>query len=164
MSDRPEDLAAAARQRTRDQVHAIFAERSEVPLRACPHCGARERTRYEQCPACGRSYFVAPPRFSRRTRRALAAVAATVALGAGAALVALFSGQAHDSAARQRAARAAAVAAERRRLAREQAPHHGRAIGMRRLRAGATPAEQRRARRRMVASLEAAITADARER
>src|SRR5919197_1510550 len=97
MSGHPEDLAAAARQRTRDQVHAIFAARSEVPLRACPHCGARERTRYEQCPACGQSYFVAPPRFSRRTRRALAAVAATVALGAGAALVALFSGQAHAS-------------------------------------------------------------------
>ncbi len=78
-------------------------------------------------------------------------------------LVVYFSGQASDSASRQRSRRAAAVAAERRRLTREQAPHHARS-GVRLPSADASPAERRAARRRMVARLEATITADARGR
>jgi hypothetical protein len=77
--------------------------------------------------------------------------------------VVFFSGQASDSASRQRSQRAAAVAAERRRLSREQAPHHGGAgVGL--PGPGASAATRRAARQRMVASLEATITADARGR
>ena len=166
MSERPssEELAAAARARTQQEVRAIFAATPEAPERACPHCGARERTRHEHCPACGKSYFVAPPRFSRRTRLTITVLAAAAAIAAVTGLVAFLLGQGSDSAATQRSRRAAAVAAERRRLTREQAPHHGHAAGTRLPGADASAAARRTARHRMVASLEAAITADARGR
>jgi len=158
-----DDLAAAARERTRNQVHAIFAPTSQVPLRRCPHCGANERTRYEHCPACGRSYFVEPPRFSRRTRMALTVVAVAGALGAGAGLVVFLTSAGSDSASKQRARDAARVAAERRRLSHEQAPHHGRA-GVALPTPSASAGERRDARHQMVARLEATITDDARGR
>jgi hypothetical protein len=159
-----EDPVAAARERARQQVHGIFAATPEEPLRQCPHCGAQRRTRFEHCPACGKSYFVAPPRFSRRTRRALTLLATAIALAALAALVTLLKGAATDSASRQRTRQAAAVAAERRRLSREQAAHHGRAAGVPLPRPGASASARRDARRRMVSSLQATITADARGR
>jgi hypothetical protein len=158
-----EDLAAAARERTRRQVKAVFAATPEEPLRECPHCGAQRRTRWEHCPVCHESYFIAPPRFSRRTRRALTALAAVGVLVAVTALAVLFHGAATDSASKQRSREAASLAAERRRLAREQAPHHGRAdVVLPGPDAGASA--RRRARRQMVARLQAAITADARAR
>jgi hypothetical protein len=158
-----DDLAAAARERTRQEVRAIFAATPEVAPRDCPHCGARESTRHEHCPACGKSYFVAPPRFSRTTRIALATLGTAVAVAAVTGLVVFLLQQGNDSASQQRSGRAAAVAAERRRLSREQAPHHGRA-GVPLPAAGATAAARRAARRAMVSSLEATITADARGR
>jgi hypothetical protein len=94
---------------------------------------------------------------------ALAAGGAVAAATALAGLVVFFSGQASDSASRQRAHRAVAVAAERRRLSREQAPHHGRAA-VRLPGAEASAVARRAARRAMVASLETTITADARRR
>ena len=159
-----DDLAAAAKERARDQVHAIFAPGAEVPVRECPHCGAREPTRYEHCPACGRSYFVAPPRFSRPVRFALTGVAVVAVIAAATALVAFLTGQGDDSAARQRARQAAKVAAERRRLTHEQAPHHGRAGAVRVPTSATSAIDRRDARREMVASLEATITRDARGR
>jgi len=158
------DLAAAARERTRRQVHGIFAARPDVPQRTCPHCGAEEATRHERCPACGKSYFVAPPRFSRGTRRALTILAAACALAAVAALVVLLAGQASDNASQRRARQAAAVAAERARLSREQTPHHRRAEDLRDPGPDAGARDRRAARHELVARLEASITADARGR
>jgi hypothetical protein len=144
-------------------VSDIFAATPEAPMRRCPHCGSQDRTRYEHCPVCGCSYFVAPPRFSRRTRRALALVATVTALSGIALLVVVLKDQAADNATRERTRQAAAVARERRRLIREQKPHHG-AAGVR-LPAAETDASARRAaRRRMVAHLQERITADARGR
>ena len=158
------DLVAAARERARSQVSAIFAATPETPLRRCPHCGASERTRYEHCPSCGKSYFVAPPRFSRRTRRALIALATAAALGALGAIVAAFKDQAAENATTLRSRQAAAVAAERRRLSREQAPHHGRATDVPLPGSHASASARRAARHRLVARLEAQVTADARGR
>jgi hypothetical protein len=152
------------RERTRDQIHAIFEATPDVPLRRCPHCGAQERTRYETCPACGKSYFVAPPRFSRRTRRGLIALGVLGAAAVIAVLVVVLTGQAHDNAKRSRARTAATVAAARARLIREQTPHRGRAAGVALPAATAPASERRAARHRMVASLETTITADARGR
>jgi hypothetical protein len=106
---------------------------------------------------------VAPPRFSRRTRLTLGALGAAAVAAAIAGLVVFFTGQASESASKQRSRRAAAVAAERRRLSTEQAPHHGRSA-VHLPAAHATAAARRAARHAMVASLEAAITADARGR
>src|SRR3954453_2833044 len=77
MSD--EDLREAARARTREDVRQIFARTPEAPQRTCPHCGARAQTREERCPACGRSYFERPDRFSPRTRRVLQGAGALAA-------------------------------------------------------------------------------------
>lgn len=158
------DLAAAARERTRRQVSAIFAATPELPQRSCAHCGASRQTRLEHCPACGKSYFVAPPRFSRRTRRALALLAAAVAVAATALIVTSFRRQATDTAFRQRAAQAVAVAAERRRLSREQTPHHARATAHPLTGLGASARTRREARHQMLADLQAVITSDARVR
>jgi hypothetical protein len=164
VDDDPDDtLAAEARERTRRQVQAIFATTPEAPLRRCPHCDAEERTRYETCPACGKSYFVAPPRFSTAARRGLTLLAVAVVLGAGALVVIALKGQGADSAARARARQAALVAAERRRLSREQVPHHAR-TDVRVPGPHATAARRRAARRALAARLEAVITADARGR
>jgi hypothetical protein len=159
-----EDQAAAARERARRQVQAVFAATPEEPLRECPHCGAQRRTRWEHCPVCHESYFIAPPRFSRRARRALTALAAAGVLVAVAALAILFHGAAADSAAEQRLRKAASIAAERKRLAREQAPRHGRAAGVRLPGPEAGATARRKARRLMVSRLQDAITADARAR
>jgi hypothetical protein len=160
MSD--EDLWDAARARTREDVRQIFARIPEAPERTCPHCGAQAQTREEHCPACGRSYSERPDRFSRRTRRILQALAAIAAVAALAAVVVVLVGQARDNGTSARERRAAAAAAERVRLTREQRPHH----------ALAAPADDRAApdatrlsrRRALVADLEASITADARGR
>jgi hypothetical protein len=157
-----DDLAAEARERTRRQVHDIFTRAREVPERACPHCGALTRTEYERCPACGRSYFERPDRFSRRTRRVLQA-AAGLAIAAGVAvLVTVLSHQATRNKAGTRARQAAVVAAERRRLAREQRPHH--AVTAPRDRRDLPDATRLARRRALVGRLEAAIAADARGR
>jgi hypothetical protein len=150
----------AARDRTRREVEAIFATASEAPLRRCPHCGAEERTRYERCSACGKSYFEAPPRLSRRARLALAVAGATLGLGAITAAFALVTGETSKTAADERAHRAAMAAAERRRLMREQRPHHAGAPAAR----TGDPATQRSARERMLRRLETVITEDARGR
>lgn len=152
-----------ARERTREQVRAAFAATDETPVRRCPHCGAQRRTRYEHCPACSKSYFVAPPRFSRRTRLVLALLVSQVAIAAVAAAVIGLTREATDSRSKQRARTAAAVAAERHRLSREQAPRHARAAD---LVPGpdASPSARRDARRQMRARLETVITADARRR
>ena len=66
-------------------------------------------------------------------------------------IVVVLSHQAHDNDVSARARRAAAAAAERARLAREQRPHHALAGGLRD-RLGAPPATRLRLRRALVAS------------
>jgi hypothetical protein len=157
-----DDLAAEARERTRRQVQGIFTRAGEVPERACPHCGVRTRTEYERCPACGRSYFERPDRFSRRTRRVLRAAAVLVLATGAAVLISVLSHQAGRNKAGTRQRQAAVVAAERRRLAREQRPHHAVASPLdRRDIADAARLARRRA---LVGRLETAIAADARGR
>jgi hypothetical protein len=152
-----------SRERTREQVRAAFAATDETPLRRCPHCGAQRRTRYEHCPVCSNSYFVAPPRLSRRTRLVLALLLSEIAIAAVAVAVLGLAREATESRSKERARHAAAVAAERHRLSREQAPQHARVAD---LLPGpdASPSVRRDARRQMRARLEALITADARGR
>jgi hypothetical protein len=158
-----DELAAQARERTRRQVQEIFGRPREVPERRCPHCGEVARTEYEHCPACRRSYFEKPDRFAPRTRRILQAAAALL-VAAAALLVGLtLADQARHNEAGTRERRAALVAAERRRLVREQRPHH--ALATPRDNDHAAPRATRLARRRgLVERLEAAITADTRGR
>ena len=166
MSDGPptsDDLAAQARERTRRQVQQILGREREAPERRCPHCGEVARTEYEHCPACGRSYFEKPDRFSRRTRRILQATAALALAAAAAVIVLTLADQARNNKAGARERRAALIAAERRRLAREQRPHH--ALATPRDADASAPRAARLARRRaLVGRLEAAITDDARGR
>jgi hypothetical protein len=161
MSD--EDLWEAARARTREDVRQIFARIPEAPHRTCPHCGEQSQTREEHCPACGRSYFERPDRFSPRTRRLLQVVGGLAAAALLALVVVVLVHQARDNGASAREKRAAAAAAERARLTHEQRPHHAVVAALRddRRGAGAVRLEHRAA---LVNRLEAAITTDARER
>jgi predicted nucleic acid-binding Zn-ribbon protein len=153
----------AARKRTREEVHSIFASSDEVALRRCPRCGVEERTRWENCPHCGWSYFRKPPRFSDRTKRVAAVVAiAAAAFGLSQLIPALLSGGKHEherAAARSRAF----VAAEEKRLRKEQAPHFGSAKSLKPPANAHAPAV-RKARRTLVVFAENAITADAKGR
>jgi hypothetical protein len=162
MSD--EDLWEAARARTREDVRQIFARIPEAPDRTCPHCGEQAQTREEHCPACGRSYFERPDRFSPRTRRILQALAALAAAAALALIVVVLVHQARDNGASARERRAAAAAAERARLTREQRPHHATAAALRDDDRAAADGVRRGRRVALVRRLEAAITADARGR
>jgi hypothetical protein len=158
-----QDPREAIRARAREHVRDVFARAPEVPLRACPHCGVGARTREEYCPACGRSYFAKPARFSTRTRRVLQAAGALAVAIVLVLVVVVLVDQARNNDVSARERRAAAAAAERARLAHEQRAHHALA---------GTPADERaapaavrlRRRRALVERLEASITADARGR
>jgi hypothetical protein len=154
----------AARDRTREEVRAVFAER-EVPevTRTCAFCGQEGTTRWENCPHCGRSYFDKPPRLSRRARLALRGAGALALLALVAWLVPQAVDLSHHGKAQSRAARKAAVAAEIARRRSEQRPHHGQAVALAPS-AKAAPGVRLRARRGLVARLEHAITADAQAR
>jgi hypothetical protein len=162
MSD--EDLWEAARARTREDVRQIFARTPEAPQRTCPHCGVRTQTREEQCPACGRSYFERPDRFSPRTRRILQALAALGAATVLTLIVVVLVHQARDNGTSARERRAAAAAGERARLTREQRPHHATVAALRDDDRGAARDARLGRRTALVRRLEAAITADARGR
>src|SRR5438128_2039917 len=147
----------AARRRTRDDVHSIFAASDEAPLRRCPRCGVEERTRWENCPHCGWSYFRKPPRFSDRTKRIAAVLAIGGAVfGLSQLIPALLRGGKHEHQ-RQAARDRAIVAAEERRLRKEQAPHHFSARSLKPP-PGAHAPEVRRARSTLVTFAENAIT------
>jgi hypothetical protein len=153
----------AARRRAREEVHSIFADAGDAPVRRCPRCGVEERTRWENCPHCGWSYFRPAPRFSDRTKRVAAAVAIVAAvIGLSQWIPSLIrGGNEHDELVAARNKRIAA--AEERRLRREQVPHRGSARELLPP-AGAHAPEVLRARRALVSAAEAAITADARQR
>jgi hypothetical protein len=134
-----------------------------VAFRACPHCGFTEESTRERCAACGRSVHVRAPRLRGRRRRQVqwGTGLAVLAVSAVAVFVAL-SLQA-DRKERERAQTARAVAAEKVRLRRLQAPHRGSAADLRPA-AGATDGARRAARAALVRRVEARITADARAR
>ncbi|HEX6618072.1 MAG TPA: hypothetical protein VF024_00360, partial [Solirubrobacteraceae bacterium] len=148
----------------REDVRQIFARIPEAPRRTCPHCGAQAQTREEQCPACGRSYFERPDRFSPRTRRILQALGALGAAIVLALVVVVLVHQARDNGTSARERRAAAAAAERARLTREQRPHHATVAALRDADVGAARDVRVGRRVALVNRLEAAITADARGR
>jgi hypothetical protein len=154
----------AARQRTREQVRAVFASHRHAEVtRTCAFCGRESTTSFELCPHCGRSYFDKPPRLSRTARRALIAVAGVLLAGLAVWLVPQLVDFRHRSDERTRASRAALIASERKRLIAEQRPHHGRAASLRPP-PGAPAGDRLRARRRLVTRVERSITADARAR
>ena len=161
MSD--EDLWEAARARTREDVRQIFARTPEAPRRTCPHCGEQTQTREEHCPACGRSYFERPDRFSPRTRRILQSLGALAGAALLALIVVVLVHQARDNGTSAREKRAAAAAAERARLTHEQRPHHAVQPELRDDRRK-PPTVRLGMRKLLVGQLEAAITADARGR
>jgi hypothetical protein len=161
MSD--EDLWEAARARTREDVRQIFARTPDAPQRTCPHCGTQAQTREEHCPACGRSYFERPDRFSPRTRRLLQVVGALAAAAVLALVVVVLIHLAGDNGTSARERRAAAAAAERARLTREQRPHHATVVALRDD-PGAARATRIERRVTLVDRREAAITVDARGR
>jgi hypothetical protein len=152
-----------AREKARREVQAALALVSEVHERTCPFCGHTERTRFEHCSSCGRSVFDKPPRLSPLQRRGLIGASVVAGIAGLVLLVPELVGYRHRSDRETRRVNAAFVRAERTRLVREQRPHDGRLGGTR---PGPAAAAGRRlaARRALVASLEGAITADARGR
>jgi hypothetical protein len=136
---------------------------TERPLRTCPHCGLEERSERERCSRCGRSVFVRAPRLRGR-RRTLAiwtaAGAAILAVGLIALVLNAVVSNRND---RERKASAKAIAAERVRLKRLQAPHRGSATQLE-PRAGASDQERLSARAALVRAAEGSITRDARAR
>ena len=126
--------------------------------RTCPVCGHAETTIFERCSACGASFFERPP----RSRRALWALGAVLALGLAGATGAVLDVKAERDA-RERALTAAAVEREKARLRRVQAPRRGAARELRPP-AGALAAERLAARAALVEAAERSITADARAR
>jgi predicted RNA-binding Zn-ribbon protein involved in translation (DUF1610 family) len=146
----------------RDEVRAALARTDEAPLRSCPRCGRQERTRSEQCPHCGSSYFARPAGEVRR-RRIVAGVAGAVVLGAFVAGAVVLIGDRNANDKRDRAAHARLVAAEIERLKRVQAPHRHSAVALKPA-AGASDAQRLAARHRLLLAAQDAITADARGR
>jgi hypothetical protein len=153
------------RTKARDDVRDIFARAPQgPPVRTCPSCGAEHATLSPFCPSCDKRYDRRFARVSDRQRWVLGGLALVVVIAAAALILpGVFEAKRATDArvAREQAAR---VAAERKRLIREQRPKRARPAALRAPRAGASPAEQLAARRRLVTALEGAIFTDARAR
>jgi hypothetical protein len=136
---------------------------TEVPSRTCPHCGFEERSERERCSRCGKSVLIRPPRLRgrRRTQVIWASVAAGVLAVAVIALV--LNGVVSNRDERERKESARAIAAERVRLKRLQAPHRGSATQLAPA-ADASDLDRLNAREALVRAVEASITSDARAR
>jgi hypothetical protein len=128
--------------------------------RTCPHCGFTEESTRERCSRCGRSVLVPAPRLKGRRRTAVLYGGGVAALLALAAVVVVVLNAKSDRDARQRAADARAVAAERVRLMKLQAPHRGAAPELRPP-AGADDRRLLAARAALVHRVERQITRDA---
>jgi hypothetical protein len=131
--------------------------------RTCPHCGFVEDSSRERCSHCGRSVLVRAPRLTGRRRRNVIWAGGTVAVILVAVVVAVVLHAKSQRDARQRVADARAVAAEKVRLRKLQAPHRGAAFDLRPPH-GAGRAERLAARAALVRRVEASITQDARAR
>jgi len=131
--------------------------------RTCPHCGFVEDSHRERCSRCGRSVLIRAPRLTGTRRRNVLWGGGSAGLIVLAAIIALVLHAKSERDARQRAADARAVAAERVRLRRLQAPHRGAARDLRPPRdAGRT--ELLAARAALLRRVEGSITRDARAR
>jgi hypothetical protein len=136
---------------------------TERPLRTCPHCGFEERSERERCSRCGKSVLIRAPRLRgrRRTTVIWGAVAAVVL--ALVAIVLVLNAVVSNRDKREQSADEKAVAAEKVRLRRLQAPHDGAATQLRPP-AGASDEQQLAARAAFVRVVENAITRDAQGR
>ena len=116
-----------------DDVREIFSRApSGPPPRVCPSCGAEHATNRAECPSCGKRYDRRFARVSDTQRWILAGLAlAGVIAAAVLILPGVFSAK-KDNDARVAREQAARVAAERKRLIREQRPMHGRPDNLRR--------------------------------
>jgi hypothetical protein len=153
------------RTKAKDDVREIFSRAPQgPPPRTCRSCGEEAGTWRAECPSCGKRYDRRFARVSDRQRWILAAVAVIGAVTAAALILPGVFESRDDHNARVAREHAARVAAERRRLEREQRPVRGRPAGLKPPPAGASPAEQLAARRRLVTALEGAILTDARAR
>src|ERR671930_1938804 len=70
---------AAARERTRAEVQAAFAPKTQK----CPSCGREESTAARNCPHCGASYVVVQPKLSRKGKLTIAGATVAVLAAAG---------------------------------------------------------------------------------
>jgi hypothetical protein len=134
----------------------------EPPSRTCPHCGREGRTRYERCPHCQRSYYVASRRQLRRRWLLAAGGLAVVLVLAGVGAVFAFNDK-DSRETREKKAQTALVARLRAKITKIQAPHHGAARDLEPP-ADATDAQLLTARKALVSAVERRITADARAR
>lgn len=152
------------RDKAREEVRGIWARApSGPPTRECPNCGEQHATYRAHCPACGKRYDRRLPWLRDWMRWGLAGVAVVVAITAAALILpGVFDAKREGDEARARE-RAQTIAAERKRLIREQRPHRGSATDLR-APASASDGQQVAARRRLVRTVEAAILDDARGR
>jgi hypothetical protein len=148
-----------------DDVREIFSRAPQgPPTRKCPSCGAEHATLSPFCPSCDKRYDRRFARVSDRQRWALGGLALVVVIVAAVLVMPGVFDAKRDNDARVAREFAARVAAEKRRLTRQQRPMRGRPKGLRPPAAGASASEQHAARRRLVVSLEGAILADAQAR
>jgi hypothetical protein len=136
---------------------------TEVPLRTCPHCGFEERSTRERCTRCGRSVLVRAPRLRGRKRTYAIWGGGAALVVAVAAIALVLSDVSSDREKRNAAKEAKAVAAEKVRLRRIQAPHRGEARELRPA-PGASNQTVLAARAALVRDAEASITRDAQAR
>jgi hypothetical protein len=136
---------------------------TEAPLRTCPHCGFEERSTRERCTRCGRSVLVRAPRLRGRRRTYVIWGGSAVAVVVVAVIALVLNEVVSDRNKRDNAQAAKAVAAEKARLKRIQAPHRGSATQLRPA-AGASNQTVLAARAALVRDVEAKITRDAQAR
>ena len=148
-----------------DDVREIFARApKEIPPRICPSCGAQHATQRAFCPSCGKRYdrrFAGVSDTQRWILGGLALLGVTVA--AILILPGVFDAK-RDTEARTAREHAARVAAEKKRLTREQRPMHGRPASLKPPPPTASASEILAARKKLVTALEGAILADVQQR
>jgi hypothetical protein len=136
---------------------------TELPLRTCPHCGFEERSERERCSRCGKSVLVRAPRLRGRRRTVAIWGGAAALVVAVAAIALVLNAVVSNRDKREQSAAEKAVAAEKVRLHRLQAPHRGAAAQLRPP-AGASDQQLLTARAALVRAAEGSITRDAQAR
>jgi len=148
-----------------EDVREIFSRApKETPPRVCPSCGAQHVTQRAECPSCGKRYDRRFARVSDTQRWILAGLALTGLIVAAILILPGVFDAKRETDARVAKEHAARVAAERKRLTREQRPMRGRPAGLKPPAPTASTSAQLAARRRLITALEGAILADAQKR